>query len=180
MRKKRFAGILLGLALVAMIVPSAYAYMVHKSQTVENSFKPAWVECEIEETFDGSKKSSIKVKNTGNIEAYIRVRLGCYYEDTKGNAVARTMEEPDLTGKLGDGWKKIGDMYYYTEAVKSGMKTGEFLKEPLALAPVTEEQHEVTYTYNPVVEVLAEAIQSRPETTVKEVWGVTITDGKIQ
>ena len=45
------------------------------------------------------------------------------------------------------------------------------------MEPLKETYNETDYYYYPVMEVLAEAIQSLPETTVKESWGV---DGIIQ
>ena len=175
MKQKRFASILVALALMAMLIPTAYAYMVHKSQTVANSFVPAYVDCEIEEAFDGENKSSIQVKNTSNIDAYIRVRLVFYWVDSKGNVVARNMVPPTVT--CDNDWIK-GDAftYYYKHVVEPGAPTKNLLSASISMNPVVETVTGTQYFYYPVVEVMAEAIQSLPETAVEEAWDVTIVD----
>lgn len=180
MRNKRFTRILIVFVLLAVLIPSVYAYMIHKSQTVANNFVPGKVTCDIEEAFNGITKSSIKVKNTGNVDAYIRVRLVFHWEDSKGNVVARDMTLPAVTYGTGK-WKKDhtdGYTYYYTGKVAPGDLTPEFLTNSITMDPVVEEVNGTDYTYYPVMEVLAEAIQAdgKIDSTpaVTDAWGVTI------
>lgn len=64
--------------------------MYHKTEMITNEFGRAIVACEVVESFNTSSgvKSSIKVKNTGNIDAYLRVSLVSWWEDVNGNAEA--------------------------------------------------------------------------------------------
>ena len=188
MKNRRSIRILLVVALVAALIFPVYAYMVHISQTVANEFTPANVTCKIVEEFDGENKTSIAVKNTSNIDAYIRVQLSFHWQDSKGNVVARVPKdgEPAFPPKVEyDGnWKAMGNyIYCYKLPVKPGESTGNLLKldEKISMTPVVITTTDGTkYTYYPVVEVLAEAIQSLPVTAVEGAWGVTIKEGSIQ
>ena len=80
-------------------ISTAYAYMYKKTQVVTNEFELAQVSCEIHEEFvnvseevsagvtevTSSLKKSIKIENTSTIDAYIRVIVNVYWQDTKGN-----------------------------------------------------------------------------------------------
>ena len=186
MKHRRLPWILLTLALMAAMTTSVYAYMVHRSQTVANTFVPAEVTCKVEETFDGTNKTGITVKNTGNIDAYIRLRLVFHWEDSKGNVVARDMDPPAFTFDS-ENWKQAtGEeyAYYYKTPVAPGASTGNLLTSTITMEKKTETDNTkdppVVYEYYPVLEVLAEAIQSLPEEAVENSWGVTIKNGIIQ
>ncbi len=186
MKHRRFLWmILLALVLAAMLIPAVYAYMVHRSQTVANVFIPAEVTCDIEETFDGKNKTAIAVRNTGNIDAYIRLRLVFHWEDSKGNVVAWDMDPPAFTCDTAN-WKQIdGYTYCYKVPVAPGMTTGNLLTSTITMEKISVEEkistnESVFYEYYPVLEVIAEAIQSIPEEAVEASWNVTITNGLIQ
>ena len=53
----------------------ALSYLSDKTAPVENTFEAGRVTCSVRETFNGSVKSDVKVKNTGNTEAYIRAAV---------------------------------------------------------------------------------------------------------
>ena len=68
MRRKRLVVLIAMILIFAALAPTVYAYMFHRSQTVQNVFVPAQVDCKVTETFDGSEKTEIKVTNTSNID----------------------------------------------------------------------------------------------------------------
>lgn len=186
MNKKRLISLIVVLTLVAALIPTVYAYMIHKSQTVANNFIPGKVTCDIQETFNGQTKSSIKVANTGNVDAYIRIRLVFHWEDSKGNVVARDMNPPAVTYDTTNWIKDSSDRYtyYYTGKVAPNDSTLEFLTNSITMDPVVVDVNGTDYTYYPVMEVLAEAIQADGEIdgtpAVTNAWGVTIdSTGKI-
>ena len=96
MRKNRMIAAVALLALCAVIVPVVYAFMFRESTKLENTYIPATVTCEVHETMKNGAKTEITVQNTGNVDAYIRVRLIYYWQDSKGNIVARDMDPPDI------------------------------------------------------------------------------------
>ena len=159
---------------VIAAVGGTVAFMFKKAQK-KNTFQVAQVKCEVHEEFDGTTKSDICVKNTGNIDEFIRIRLVSYYVDNSGNIVGRASSDyPTLT--LKDGWiAGENHTYYYKEPVKANASTN-ILCEPIKLETKTL----VNGTeVKQVIEVFAEAIQTNPEKAATEAWAVTVTDGKI-
>lgn len=180
MKKKRLQQILFVLALAVLLTISVQAYMFHKSQTVSNAFTPAKVDCSVNEVFDGTEKSGITVTNTGNVDAYIRVRLVFHWEDSKGNVVGWNMDPPNFNIDTNK-WKLDSDdgyTYYYVTPVAPGKATENLLTSSIKMEPkvIVEERTEgnqtieIKYFYYPVVEVLAEAVQSNPDSAVKTAW----------
>lgn len=159
------------------LIGSAFAYMYHKTETITNEFGRAIVACEVVESFNtsSSEKSSIKVKNTGNIDAYLRVSLVSWWEDSNGNIVGKASEMPDIAYNS-DTWVKHSSehIYFYKSKVSPEDLTGELLQSPMILK---------TDTYNDktvyqVVQVFAEAIQSKPTSAVTNVWSVSLDSNR--
>lgn len=155
---------LLALALLAGAAGAA-AFLIDSAGEKVNTFLPGRVTCEVEETFDGQAKERVRVRNTGDTDAYIRVSLVSYY--LCGGGVDGTRPAPALSFTPGDGWVLHSDgYYYYTLPVAGGDETGVLI-EHLALAP------------DQVVDVIASAVQSAPARAVQEAWGVTIAPGSV-
>lgn len=171
------------ITVVALLsVSSVLAYMFKQSETLDNQFVPADVQCAVTETFEDDVKTSVKVENTGNIESYIRLRVVAYWQDSKGNAVAITA--PEI--KFGGEWKYDSDNWIYDEGEKTF-----YHKTPVPAHELTSELFDdgfsgiklekktVTfdgqkYTYHPVITFIAEAVQSVPTNAVIEIWTVSL------
>ena len=179
------AGVV-AVASVCMVV----AYMFRKSPEITNQFVPAQVDCKVVETRqeDGTK-TSVKVQNTGNFDAYIRVRVVTYWQDSKGNPVARTspVNQFDSGGWSynTDAWiyDRANQTFYHKAPVKVGKNTEELLNltnsfKGIKLEAVVETVNKVDYTYHPVVEFVLEGIQSNPAEAVEK-WGATLQNGNI-
>lgn len=173
-KRKLVSYVLITFLLVTVTVcGTVIAYMFKKTEYMDNRFTPAQVACEVEEVFDSgtNQKTSIKVKNTGNIDAYLRVRLVSYWVDANGNIVAKPSSMPEV--KMAVGWiAGSNNTYYYRMPVEPGNFTQELLAAPIILAKDGD--------YLQVVEVFAEAIQSAPSGAVTSAWSVTLdADGYI-
>lgn len=161
------------LALVLAVAGGTLAWLVANSGPVTNTFTPAQVSCTVEEKFDGTTKKDVNVKNTSDIDAYLRVKLVTYRVNKAGQHIGGTAEIPTFT--LGENWVKHGDFYYYTLPVAPDKTPAANLIDTITL----------TGSYNDadggkqVIEVMAEAIQSQPETAVGEAWGVKIAPGSV-
>ena len=186
MKNKGFPRIVILFLVLAVLVPSVFAYMIHKSQTVENAFIPGKVDCAVREEFNDIVKSEIKVENTGNTKAYIRVRLVFNWVDSAGTVVARSFGT--MPGVSWDTINWIRDeadnTYYYKYPVEVGKKTGDLLTADWTMDAVSEVTNGLTYYYYPVMEVLAEAIQADgkigDKPAVTDAWGVTLdADGNV-
>ena len=178
-RKRRInktGTLLLSLLLVVtMAVGGTVAYLVTKTPDVKNSFTPSKVTCEVTEEFNGTAKSNVNVTNTGDTEAYIRVKLVTYRVNDKGQHIGGTATIPDFNP--GTNWVPYGGYYYYTLPVAHD-KTPE--------QPLIGTSGITLLTYNDadggkqVIEVMAEAIQSGPANAVGDSWGVSISEGKVE
>lgn len=174
-------GILLILLVVFLLVcGSVAAYMFRQTPAVTNKFDKAVVSCEVHETVNGADtvykdgkvtaktKDSITVKNTGNIDAYIRVKIVSHWEDASGNIVAKASVTPSFTA--GSGWLPGGSStYYYAAPVAAGEFTGNLLQEESRI--ILSKSEDGCYQ---VVEIFAEAIQADPVSAVQNSWDVTI------
>ena len=163
--------ILLWALLVSLILVCGVtiAYLFRATNDVTNELVPGRVECKVTEAFDETSgvKSSITVKNTGNLEAWLRVRLVSYWVDANGDIMPKASLDVSFTP--GPGWQPLGnsaDTYIYAKPVIPGAFTGELLGSGIMLQTSDE-------GYRQVVEVFADAIQSEPADAVTEAWGYT-------
>ena len=161
--------------LLALAIGGTVAWLSTKDAPITNTFNPSEVACQVTEKFDGSTgvKSNVNVKNTGTINAFIRVKLVTYRTNDQGQHIGGTASLPAFT--LGTGWVKYGDYYYYTKPVAPNQKPETNLTNSMTL----------TGTYNDadggkqVIEVMAEAIQSGPAQAVGQAWGVSISPNNV-
>ena len=175
MKLRKILLILLAFSLVLTLtmVGAVFAYMYRQTETVTNYLVPAYVDCVVVEEFANSTKSAINVRNTGNIDAYLRVRLVTYWVNDAGEIVAEPSQMPEI--HFNNGWiKGTGNTYYYESPVAPGETPPvNLLSESITLTTANDGK------YRQVIEVFAEAIQSKPTGAVTGSWGVTVTDGKI-
>ncbi len=167
------------LVLLCCAVAGTVAFLVTKTDSVVNTFTPSKVTTYVEEEFNGQTKSNVKIQNTGDIDAYIRVAVIVNWADASGNVYGeKPVEGTDYTISYnktvqadGGQWIEGSDGYwYYTKPVAPSTEdnpqyTGVLIKscEPGAQAPAG---------YDLQVTILADGIQSKPDKVVKEVWKV--------
>ena len=152
-KRTMFSSALLVILAVLLIGGGTLAYLFTSAGPVVNAFTPATVSCEVVETYENNVKSEIKVQNTSNIDAYLRVRLVSYWADANGNPVGKA--SPVVSFTLGTDWVDGGNgVYYYTKPVAAGGFTTDLLGSDVTL--VSEDGT------NQVIDVFAEAIQAEP------------------
>lgn len=159
--------------LLALAIGGTVAWLTDTSPAVVNTFTPSQVKCEVTENFDGTVKSNVNVKNTSDIPAFIRVKLVTYRVNEAGDHIGGTATIPPFT--LGDGWVERDGYYYYTKPVEPNAQPDA----PLTASGITLQKYDDADGGKQVIEVMAEAIQSVPETAVQEAWHVTIANGKV-
>lgn len=175
---KRTTILLASLALIiGLAVGTTLAYIFTSSPQVTNTFEPAWVDCEIQEYFPNSQeKKDIQIKNTGNVDAYIRVRLLYNWINEDDEIVTKPAGYEHTTvsaANLGEGWNASNTFYYYTYKVKPEELTSVMLNIPI-------KQTAGGGDYRLRVDVIAEAIQADPKTTAEYKWGINpnnLSDG---
>ena len=165
-RSKKTGMLFLSLLLViGMVVGSTVAWLSTKSAPITNTFLPSHVSCSVTEEFNGTTKSNVNVINTGDIDAYIRVKLVSYRTNDAGQHIGGTAEIPNF--ELGEGWVEHGGYYYYTKPVKPNQKPEADLTNEMTLkgnCDGADGGHQA-------IDVMAEAIQSVPENAVQAAWG---------
>lgn len=175
MSKRIRLWLIAALALCAAAAVGVTLSFMFKKAEKTNTFVPAEVTCDVEESLFSGVKSDVCVKNTGNVAAYLRIRLVSYYVDDNGDIAGRVPSQyPTLT--LQNGWIAGADhTYYYPTPVEPDAKTG-ILCAPITLGTVKLADGKPVYQ---VLEVFAEAIQAEPVGAVQEAWKVTVSDTKI-
>lgn len=150
-----------------------------KSDDTTNAFTVGSVSAEVEETFPDpySTKTNVKVKNTGNVDAYVRAYVSIYLQKTDGTVLARKPEEgagKDYTIQWGDSqnWKKQGDIYYYLCPVKPDGTTENLIDQVV--------QYNSEDGVQLVVDISTQVIQASPAKAVEDAWNVTVgADGTL-
>ena len=176
-RSSRRAPIWAAAALAGILaVGGSIAFLTDETEGVENAFQPAEVTCAVMEDFDGSVKSDVKVKNTGDVDAYIRAAVVVNWVDGQGNVgpespVPGTDYSIIFETEADDPWTKVGDYYYYEGSVAMNGTT----------EPLISECEQLTQKdgYSLRVDILSSAIQSEPADAVQEAWGVNISGGAV-
>ncbi len=167
------SGILLAavIVLLAGAVGGTWAFLVAQSEPVQNNFTYAHVSCTIKEKFDGTTKSDVQIRNTGDIPAYIRARIVVTWKDASGNVSAVPVKNTDYTIAFNENekdWTQQGDYWYCKTAVDAGEETP-------VLITTCEKKGTAPEDYDLSVEILADAIQSEPANAVMEAWGYNPT-----
>lgn len=100
--------------MIILIIGAAttIAFSIAQSNVVQNNFKAASIDTEIEENIDANLTKEVIVHNTdkANSSAFVRVRISCSPEEIQDTLVLNMGE--------GSKWQDGGDgFYYYLEAV---------------------------------------------------------------
>ena len=173
MKTKKPVALVAILVLLCCAVAGTVAYLVTSTGPVTNTFTPASVTTEVVEEFNGTTKSNVRIKNTGNIDAYIRVAVVANWIDKDGNvyggATPVAGKDYTLTPKTNSGWFQGSDgYYYYTNPVAPEAVTTAMFE------PITQQQDCADTNYKLQVTILADGIQSVPADAVRQAWGVTV------
>ena len=162
------------LALLLAVAGGTLAWLTAQD-SVSNTFTPAHVTCNVEESFNGTAKSDVKIKNTSDIPVYIRASIIVTWKDPSGNVYGQLpVADTDYTIGYGTGWTRQGDYWYCNSEVAVGANTPELISSCTEVAGKAPKEN-----YRLSVEIIAEAIQSQPDRAVQQAWGVTISGGNV-
>lgn len=171
--------------LLTATVGSTAAWLVSKPAAVENDFVPGKVACQVLEDFGKDYvKRDVRVKNTGNTDAYIRVLLVFTWKDEAGNIFSNKPQEgkdyqivmDDLTDWIMQK-SDAGVYFYYKKRVAPEEETRNLIESLYQIATVTGPENG---TYKLSVDILADAVQADPPQAVKDSWGVAVENGEIK
>lgn len=175
---------LTSIALLLLItVGTTLALIFTSTGDVENTFKPSRVACVVVEgtnapvensTVDtGDVKEDVKIKNTGDTDAFIRVAVVVNWMNADGTKVWATAPKlgTDYKIEFESGWKQGADEYwYYTKSVAPGAMTTKLINTAYLMDGVTAPKGTDGTQYYLSIEIVASAIQSSPDDTVESQW----------
>ena len=174
----RFTALLVSLILLFTItVGGTIAFLIATAGPLENRFHPSEVTTKVEEniTTDLTKKQDVKIQNTGDTDAWIRVAVVVTWQDAQGNVYGQApVAGTNYTAWTpGADWKKGDDgFYYYTKPVAAGATTATALIG--SIAPVGNAPADGYYL---TVEIIGSGIQSKPASVFDTEWassGLTV------
>ena len=172
-------GAVLALTMVLLstaAIGTTLALLRGETDRVTNTFQRAEMSCVVEETFNGTTKTNVTVKNTSTVDqvaGYIRAAVIINWEDDFGNVYAKVpVKDTDYEITYGSGWEQDANGYYYwPQAVEPGASTGNLI------VSCTQKPGTAPEGYTLVVDVLAEIIQSNPAAAAIEAWGYNPAGG---
>ena len=150
--------------LLTLAVGGSLAWLV-SNDDVTNSMEPGNVPITINETLNGTSKTSVTITNNGNIQAFIRVAIIANAVDKNGDIIVGTAPTYTVDSSK---WTQIGDYYYYNGIVEpSGTTAALFTGE-------------VGFT-NGEINILAESIQvlgglTSDGSASVDAWGVVYSN----
>ena len=186
-------SLILLLTLVLLIgsgIGMTVGFLSTKTEPVQNDFTYGKVSCEVLETFGKENnryiKRDVRIKNTGNTSAYIRVLLVFTWKDANGNVYVNKPQinkDYQINPDISNGWSiyqnSIGTFsYYYKYPVAAGEETPNLI-DSLRQTPGVVGPENGKYALS--VEIVADAVQAEPADAVKDAWdGATVgADGTL-
>lgn len=164
-------SIIASILLLVIGLSVTLSLLVSQSGPIVNTFAPGKVPPKIIEAIEGNVKEEVKVQNTGNIDAYIRVFLAANYTDEQGNILNIEAKLPTITS---DDWFYFNGYYYYKHIVSPDQCTNPLFQN-FEMEPVAGNE-EAIYE----LQVLASSVQADPADAVKELWDVQVVDEKLE
>ena len=174
LNKKKATIVAICICIAFCGVAGTIAYLISRTDPLENTFLPAQVTCEVEENFSSGIKSDVRVRNTGDVNAYIRATVVVTFTTDDGKVYSKTpVEGVNYSVTLSNNkWEKGTDgFWYYAESVVPNAATENLIDQAVELSTPDG------YRLN--VQILATAIQSEPDAAVQSAWGITPINGKI-
>lgn len=175
-KKSRLTAIAIAsVMLLTLAIGGTVAWLITNSSPITNTFTPSTVACSVTENFNNGtgEKTNVNVQNTGDTEAYIRVKLVTYRTNDLGQHIGGTATIPEFDP--GTHWVKYGGYYYYTLPVAPNQKPDYDLIDSIQLRG----NYDDADGGKQAIDVMAEAIQSAPAEAIGQSWGVRITQDKV-
>lgn len=174
---KRRTALLSIFLILSLAVSGTLAYIIARTDNVNNQFEPSFVTCQVNSNND----NSFDVTNTGDVNAFIRAAIVVNWIDGEGNVrgIAPSSSDYTLSVNTTDWWQDDETGYYYYKYfVLPGNLTNDLITAYGLSASVTAPDG-----YELSVEVVAEAIQADGDTdnsnvpAYKDAWGIGSING---
>lgn len=175
--KRKLFGVSVLVMCLCILSGTTLAYLITGTNLIKNLFSPGQVSCQVNSNVVDTVPSNVTIKNTGTVNAYIRVAVIVNWADSSDNVTANSPEEGfDYTIAYAEetDWKKAADgFWYYTHPVAPGKSTGVLIESCNILKSVAPDGYALS------VNIVTSAIQATPDNVVTESWdsGVSSVNG---
>ena len=166
---KKIVVIVAIILLLTVTVGGTLAYLGVVTPTLTNVFQSTQVSCAVVEngtsytanTVNGvTGKSDVVIKNTSDVDAYIRAMVVVTWKSSDGAVYAT---KPALgthyTMTIGEDWSNSDGIYYYKSSVAADASTGALIESATKLVDQFESADGTVYNLS--IEIVAEAIQAQ-------------------
>lgn len=154
--KKAVVLLALTVALSIAVVGTTLAYIIVKTNELNNTFTPPVVNID--------DVSGNTIENTSDVDVYIRAAIVVNWVSSEGTLSETPVENTDYTLDLGTNWVKGADgFYYYTPKVAPGT-TPITVLDKVTAPTITNGDYTLT------VQVISSAIQATPAEAVIGAW----------
>lgn len=163
-RKKSMTLLVSLLLAVCLTVGGTLAFLTATDGPVENIFNPSQVTTKVEETLSGTTKSNVMIRNTGDIDAWIRAAVIVTWQNSAGEVYGKApVAGTDYTIDKGNWLEGEDGFYYWNKPVAPNGLTGNLIDSitPGNTAPDG-------YYLN--VEIIGSGIQSKPASVFNTEW----------
>ena len=174
------ATLLVSLFLIFGVVAcGTLSYIFVSSVLLNNSLKVVNVSSSVVETFNGTTKSNAKIKNTGDIDAWIRVAIVPTWEVCENNiykAVNESASFNDLNISIDtSNWFERNGFYYCKTKVAPNEST------PVLINSASVRSNSIGYQagYYMNLQILCEAIQAAPDSAITSAWPAVDVSGSL-
>ena len=174
MKKKR--NLIIILSILLLITVSTTIAFLSKKSTIDNSFIIGTVSTQVDETFENKVKEDVSIKNTGNVDSYIRAFILISYKDDNDviltdTPILNTDYSISMSNSTNWIYSNNDGFYYYKLPVEPNNNTDILIDECRELQPHNDKILNV--------DIITESIQANPATAVTEAWGVSITNNEL-
>lgn len=156
-KKQAVLAVLMIALLLLGAVGGTLAYLKTQTSEIKNEFQPAGVPSEVMEKLENDVKTNVRIKNNGNVKAYVRAAIVVTWKDAEGDIYPGTpVVGDDYTISINtDEWTEKGGYYYYKGIVDPDGGESDVLID--SCSPV-DNRAPSGYFLN--VEILGQAIQA--------------------
>lgn len=179
MKRNNKKIILLAVSLLLVMfaaIGGTVAYLIDSTGEVKNTFVPASVPPEVVENIEGNVKKDVAIKNTGNVDAYIRVKVVVTWKNEAGDVYKEAPKagtDYTWTIPVDAAWKELNGFWYYTKPVAAGESTANLFTDCKPLEGKAPEGYSLS------VDIHAQSVQAEPADVVEKTWGVKISEGSV-
>lgn len=167
MFKKKSLALVVSLALLLTVtVGTTLAFLTTSSSPVANIFNPSTVTTTVVEDLDGNVKKDVRIRNTGDTDAWIRAAVVVTWQDSEGNVYGKQPvegEDYEIRGEASEWISSKDGFCYYSTPVAPGEETSVLIEsiQPKGEAPAG---------YSLCVEIIGSGIQSKPVSVFAAAW----------